>query len=326
MDIVFEPLSQAHYALLLKWLEAPHVKRWWDNDIVYTLDLVKEKFGNANYIHQDTISTEISKKVYAYLVSIDNEKIGYIQAYNAKGYVDDTQLNLDVFQEPICGIDLFIGEKSKLYAGLGAKIINAFIDQLLRFHYTWCLIDPAHNNTIAIKAFEKAGFEATEHLKTEKYHWMLKKIRGIEIHNANIFTTKHIEELELRLLDPKVRKSSDQLNKLLADDFYEIGASGKVYNKKDIISLLPTGPMFKFELISNFTVAELADGLMLIGYDLKEEKRITKRTSIWRKNQPPPQPSPASEGGSNQNPYQMIFHQGTIVQESNYEHKTIDSS
>lgn len=180
MDIVFEPLNQAHYALLLKWLEAPHVKKWWDNDIVYTLDLVKEKFGNVNYIHQDTISTEISKKVYAYLVSINNEKIGYIQTYNAKGYVDDTQLNLDSFKEPICGIDLFIGEKSKLYAGLGAKIINAFIDQLLNFHYTWCLIDPAYNNTIAIKAFEKAGFEKVDLLQNSKFQWMIKKIGVIK--------------------------------------------------------------------------------------------------------------------------------------------------
>ena len=45
MTITFELLHESHFPLLLKWLETPHVKKWWDQDVKYTMDLVKEKFG-----------------------------------------------------------------------------------------------------------------------------------------------------------------------------------------------------------------------------------------------------------------------------------------
>jgi hypothetical protein len=58
MNITFEPLHESHFPLLLKWLEAPHVKKWWpiapklgtseggDQDVAYTMDLVKEKYSS----------------------------------------------------------------------------------------------------------------------------------------------------------------------------------------------------------------------------------------------------------------------------------------
>ena len=45
MTITFEPLNESHFPLLLKWLETPQVKKWWDQDVTYTMGLVKEKFG-----------------------------------------------------------------------------------------------------------------------------------------------------------------------------------------------------------------------------------------------------------------------------------------
>jgi aminoglycoside 6'-N-acetyltransferase len=44
MIITFKPLNESHFPLLLKWLEAHHVKAWWDKDVIYTMELVKEKF------------------------------------------------------------------------------------------------------------------------------------------------------------------------------------------------------------------------------------------------------------------------------------------
>jgi aminoglycoside 6'-N-acetyltransferase len=46
MTITFEPLHESHFPLLLKWLEAPHVKKWWDQDVTYTMDLVREKYSS----------------------------------------------------------------------------------------------------------------------------------------------------------------------------------------------------------------------------------------------------------------------------------------
>jgi hypothetical protein len=47
MKITFIPLQESHFPLLLKWLEAPHVKAWWDQDVHWNLELIKEKFGDC---------------------------------------------------------------------------------------------------------------------------------------------------------------------------------------------------------------------------------------------------------------------------------------
>jgi len=45
MIITFKPLQETHFPLLLKWLETPHVKQWWDEDVVWTLELIKENMA-----------------------------------------------------------------------------------------------------------------------------------------------------------------------------------------------------------------------------------------------------------------------------------------
>ena len=57
-----------------------------------------------------------------------------------------------------------------------------------------------------------------------------------------------IKNLETELLQPEVRKSKERLNELLADDFYEIGESGKQYNKQDILNDLPNQSEVKFTI------------------------------------------------------------------------------
>ena len=46
MAITFKPLNESHFPLLLKWLESPHVKKSWDQDVTYTIELVKEKYSS----------------------------------------------------------------------------------------------------------------------------------------------------------------------------------------------------------------------------------------------------------------------------------------
>ena len=46
MNIIFKPLGEADFPLLLKWLEKSHVKAWWDPDILWTLELIKEKYSD----------------------------------------------------------------------------------------------------------------------------------------------------------------------------------------------------------------------------------------------------------------------------------------
>ncbi|WP_367608387.1 hypothetical protein [Legionella sp. W05-934-2] len=70
MKISFKSLCEADFSLLLKWLEAPHVKAWWDQDIEWTPDLIRENFdyikgykfynGVAKAILLDTLKPKLN--------------------------------------------------------------------------------------------------------------------------------------------------------------------------------------------------------------------------------------------------------------------------
>ena len=80
MNISFTSLSQSHFSLLLKWLEEPHVKAWWDRDINYTEDLVKEKY--TSYTQGYKLENGVKKAIHSFVIYIGNNPIGYIQIYH----------------------------------------------------------------------------------------------------------------------------------------------------------------------------------------------------------------------------------------------------
>lgn len=112
-----------------------------------------------------------------------------------------------------------------------------------------------------------------------------------------------LEKLELELLKPKTRKSVKRLSELLAEDFLEIGMTGKRFTKKDILEILPKSEDNKYEA-TDFETKEIAPNTILLTYKASvnntktNEITLTLRSSIWQKQN---------------NNWQMIFHQGTIV-------------
>ncbi len=174
MKLTFSQLNDSDFPLLLAWLESPHVKKWWDQEVVYTIDLVKEKFGR--HIHGIAISNNLNKRTYAYTISLNKEKIGYVQAYNAHDFAEENGLDLGAFYGSICGVDLFIGNPKFLHRGIGEQILNQFEKQILAPHFDWCLIDPEKDNVGAIKAFAKSGFKVCKQLQTKSHIWMIKAL------------------------------------------------------------------------------------------------------------------------------------------------------
>ena len=78
-------------------------------------------------------------------------------------------------------------------------------------------------------------------------------------------TVALIRRLEEALLVPEVRKSAAQIAALLADEFVEIGSSGRIYDKDQIIGqLLQESGEVSPRTASDFTARELADGLILV--------------------------------------------------------------
>jgi hypothetical protein len=108
-----------------------------------------------------------------------------------------------------------------------------------------------------------------------------------------------IRELEERLLQPEIRRAAEQVDALMADEFMEIGSSGKLYDKAQIMAALEaeTGELFSLE---DFHVRELAPGVVLAIYrtsrTTQEGVQRALRSSIWK-----------FAAGR----WQMVFHQGT---------------
>lgn len=110
-------------------------------------------------------------------------------------------------------------------------------------------------------------------------------------------TEKQLQELELCLLQPGVRKSQ-RAAELLADGFVEFSSSGRTYTKEQIIAALQTEAITQYT-ITQFKVELLLPHVALVTYRAHrhtDPPQHTLRNSIWvhRSRQ-----------------WQMVFHQGT---------------
>lgn len=109
---------------------------------------------------------------------------------------------------------------------------------------------------------------------------------------------EHLLQMEEMLLKPEIRTSKEELTNLLADDFFEIGSSGKVLYQNESISEEGIGAV-RMKL-SNFDIHPLSDEIVLTTYRIYNEvnKKHSLRSSIWK----------LTEGS-----WKMHFHQGTIT-------------
>lgn len=83
-----------------------------------------------------------------------------------------------------------------------------------------------------------------------------------------------IFELENKLQQPDIRRSVDQLNDLISEDFIEFGSSGLVYTKQDVLSNLPASPEIKF-VMTDFKINILS--IDIVQSTFKTEKTDTRR-------------------------------------------------
>ncbi len=116
---------------------------------------------------------------------------------------------------------------------------------------------------------------------------------------------EQLKRLELRLLDPLIRKSASEVGDLLADDFREFAGTGQAFDKAQIIQLLQTGTAANAS-IADFKALVLAPDVALVTFRYSRESTHDRpaaesvRSSIWKK----------MDGR-----WQMVFHQGTLCGE-----------
>ena len=103
-----------------------------------------------------------------------------------------------------------------------------------------------------------------------------------------------LEESHTRM---EVRQSREKLDEILADEFFEIGSSGFMYDKEEC---LETGVVLTEMTLHNYEIYPLAEGVALATYFIvdKTRNRNTLRSSIWK-----------FINGR----WQLYFHQGTIT-------------
>lgn len=89
--------------------------------------------------------------------------------------------------------------------------------------------------------------------------------------------------------------------RMMAEDFWEIGASGQRYSRRYVLDVLDHRrgkPEAHALETSEFHCRELAADCYLLTYTLRQDSRVTRRSTIWRR-------SP--------NGWEIVFHQGTVV-------------
>jgi hypothetical protein len=91
----------------------------------------------------------------------------------------------------------------------------------------------------------------------------------------------------------------------MRDDFWETGASGLRYSREYVLEVLQKRcqePVEEVLETSDFHCGELAPDVYLLTYTLLQNRvRKTRRSTIWQRT------------GSG---WKIVFHQGTIVQDS----------
>ena len=103
---------------------------------------------------------------------------------------------------------------------------------------------------------------------------------------------------EMALLNPEVRAARAALERWLDPDFTEIGQSGRLWSREEVIRVLLANDQSGYARAESteFRVTVLAEGCYLLTYLIELDERRSRRSSIWRE----------CDGA-----LVMLFHQGT---------------
>jgi ribosomal protein S18 acetylase RimI-like enzyme len=146
--IEFRRLAVEDLQQVFLWLSRPHVAKGY----------APAPSSFAEVVAKYAPRTGGDNVVRAFIVKVDGRDAGYIQAYDVASFPDYAQL---VEAGPgTVSIDLFLGDAWMLYRGLGPRVIDRFVNEVVfaDAHSSACIAGPSEGNAVSIRAFEKAGF------------------------------------------------------------------------------------------------------------------------------------------------------------------------
>jgi hypothetical protein len=108
-------------------------------------------------------------------------------------------------------------------------------------------------------------------------------------------------QLERELQTAECRRDRARVSTLLAEDFIEVGASGRVWDRPLTLELLGGEPEGATVIrVHDLTGRVLCDGLVMTRWDSDRGGRRARRMSLWRRD---------CAG------WRLVYHQGTLLPE-----------
>jgi hypothetical protein len=109
---------------------------------------------------------------------------------------------------------------------------------------------------------------------------------------------------EWRMLNPSVRRDAAALEELLDTEFTELGASGRIWTRGDLIAHLTSSPELTGTAVSEMRARHVTTDVILVEYETSDPSRTVRRSSWWRR----------TEHGR----WRCVFHQGTPLEHRRY--------
>jgi aminoglycoside 6'-N-acetyltransferase len=147
----FRRLRRDDFELLGRWLEAPHVARWWNHE--YSPEAIERDFGDA---------IDGREPAEDYLALLEGEPVGVVQYSRFDEYPEYGAELAPVY--PVgpgtVSIDYLIGDRDRIGRGVGTAMIRAFVERVwVVDEGASAVVVPVNSANVASwRALERAGF------------------------------------------------------------------------------------------------------------------------------------------------------------------------
>lgn len=140
------PMTEGDLADVVRWVNAPHVARWWDDR--RTPEQVAAHYGPG---------IRGQEPVRHWIWEVNGRSVGFSQDYRIRDHADYALL---CGHPDAVGFDYALGEVSRVDRGLGTKLLWVFLRDLVVPAYPGVqelYAAPDHRNTRSLRVLEKLG-------------------------------------------------------------------------------------------------------------------------------------------------------------------------
>lgn len=223
--IKFMPLKQKYFPLLYKWMNTPHVHKWWGEGQIWSISDVQQKYDS--YVNNYKLVNGEKKSIHPYIVQLD-KPVGYIQYYCIHDFSKERGIKLKCLPKLTAALDLYIGEKDYTGKGLGSEIVEQFLYRHVWKQFNYCIVNPEKENKASIQCFTKAKFKTIPQLTSSENIYMMRAKNESDYNSTSIFNGGG---------DPPDSKSINQVYKAEETDCIDaqVCTFSNIKAQKDII-------------------------------------------------------------------------------------------